>query len=139
MFDRIERREIPGQDLYGVIARMHHALSATGQIGLTQVTPTSWVGKSPEVGLGMVVKATVLAYPNPYGTTMDLKLEAELEDKGILFLYVSWLVCLPIAPFLFFYAYNDAKKRKAALFEAAWAAALAPALAPSPAWAALPR
>ncbi len=120
----MQRQLVPTNDLYGVVGRMQEALFRQGQVMLTQVGPTSWLGKGPEVGLGFVVKATLIAMPlGPTGYAMDLKLEAELEDKGLLLLGASWVVCLPIAPILFFVAWRDCQARQSALQQAAWSAA----------------
>ena len=65
---------------------------------------------------------TVIASPSPYGATLDLKVEAELEDKGIVLLYVSWVLCLPIAAVVFFLAWRSCKSAQSAIFNAAWGA-----------------
>jgi hypothetical protein len=137
VFERIERQTIAGDDVYGAAARIQQALFSEGQVALAPVSPTSWVGKGPEVGLGFVLKGTLIAHPGPGGFALDLKLEIELEDKGIALLYASWVVCLPVAPFLLLFAWRDANVRKAALFRAAWSAAASPQLGGG-GWGALP-
>lgn len=127
VFERIERNRVPGQDLYGAASRVHEALYRDGQILLQQVSPTSWVGKGPVVGLGFVMKATVIGYPMPQGGfALDVKLEGELEDMGIIWLGVGWFLCLPVAAVLFFFAWRDASGRQKTLFASTWAAVFGP-------------
>ncbi|NUP06344.1 MAG: hypothetical protein HOW73_09835 [Polyangiaceae bacterium] len=121
MFERNERQIVPGYDLYGTAARVHEALFRDGQILLQQISPTSWMGKGPVVGLGFVMKTTIIAVPMPNGGfALDVKIEAELEDMGIVWLGVGWFVCLPVAAVLFFFAWRDATTRQKNLFAATW-------------------
>jgi hypothetical protein len=83
VFERSERQIVPGPDLYGAVARIQEGLFRDGQVLLQQVSPTSWVGKGPVVGLGFLMKVTLVAYPMPSGAfAFDAKIEAELEDMG---------------------------------------------------------
>lgn len=121
MFERSERQIVPGPDLYGAVGRIQEGLFRDGQVLLQQVSPTSWVGKGPVVGLGFLMKVTLVAYPMPSGAfAFDAKIEAELEDMGIIWLGVSWFVCFPIAAILFFLAWKDASNRQRSLFSSTW-------------------
>ena len=79
-----------------------------------------WVGKGPETGYGYVLKATLVVVPSPQGSTVDLKLEAELEDKGLMLLYVSWILCLPAAAIIFFLAYQQCRSSQASIYREVW-------------------
>jgi hypothetical protein len=81
------------------------------------------LGKGPELAYGFVVKATLIAVPMAGGHAVELRLEAELEDKGVMILYVSWAVCLPVAPLLFYLAWRDYEARQKALMQAVWSVA----------------
>lgn len=130
---------VPGHDLYGAIGRIQEGVFRDGQVLLQQVTPTSWVGKGPVVGLGFLMKVTVIAYPMPSGgAALDMKIEAELEDMGILWLGASWFVCFPIAAALLFMAWKDATNRQRALFASAWASVFG-AFPPAHGWPQLTR
>lgn len=139
MFECIQRQMLPHTDIYGAATRINEALFREASIVLTQVGPNSWLGKGSESGYGTVPKITLIAVPMGYGYAIDLKIEAELEDKGVIFLGVGWAVCFPISAVLFVLAWNEFKARREALFLAAWhalnlAAGPDPARAFPPAW-----
>lgn len=120
MFELIQRQMLPHQDIYGTATRINEALFRQSSIALAQIGPTSWMGKGAESGYGTAPKVTLIAVPMGGGYALDLKIEAELEDKGIIFLGVSWAVCLPVAAVLFFLAWRDFSNRRDQLFAAAW-------------------
>jgi len=122
MFELIQRQMLPHADIYGTATRINEALFREGHIALAQIGPSSWLGKGSESGYGTVPKVTLIAVPMGQGYAVDLKIEAELEDKGIIFLGVSFAVCFPVAAILLFLAWSEFSKRREALFAAAWGA-----------------
>ncbi len=120
MFEQRQMRTVRGGDPYAMVAPVLGALYNIGGIATQQAGPNVWTGKSIETGYGYVIKATVVTSPSPYGATIDLKLEAELEDKGIVLLYVSWVLCLPIAAVVFFLAWQSCRSAQSAIYAAAW-------------------
>ncbi len=124
MFDRVERQLLPHADVYGAAQRIHEAVFREGQVVLNQIGPTSWMGKGTESGLGTAPKVALFAVPYGNGFALDLRISAELEDKGIIFLGVGWFVCFPVAAILFFFAWREFTEKQRALFQSAWGAAL---------------
>ena len=137
MFVRFERQMLPHTDIYGAATRISEALFRESHIMLAQIGPTSWMGKGVESGYGTCPKVTLIGVPMGQGFALDLKVEAELEDKGIIFLGVGWFLCLPVAGVLFFLAWRDFTAQQTAIFAAARGAAQLggpPAGAFPPAW-----
>lgn len=120
MFERIQRQMLSHADIYGTATRINEALFHHSSIALAQIGPTSWMGKGAESGYGTAPKVTLIAVPMGHGYALDLRIEAELEDKGIIFLGVSWVVCAPVAAVLLFLAWREFSNRRDQLFAAAW-------------------
>jgi hypothetical protein len=137
VFEQVEERIVSGHDVDGTIERVDRALSQAAEVRLVRMGPAVWIGKGPEQPLGFVMKATVTAAPVGPGFTLRMKVEADLEDKGIAFLYLSWLFCCPAAPILFFLAWSGASSRRKTMFEATWAASEEARL-PAWGWGGLP-
>jgi hypothetical protein len=122
MFERREVRTLPTGDLWGTIGPLQETLFRAGAIATQAAGPGLWIGKSPQKPYGYVIKATIKAFPGPNGLTVDLKLEAELEDKGIALLYGGWLICFPVAAIFFLLAYQECRQAQIALYNESWAA-----------------
>ncbi len=97
------------------------AWAATGVgLPLARVSPTSWMGKTPETSLGYKLDTRVFANQAGPWTQVTIKIEMSVEDKGAIFLWLSWVVCFPIAAVLWILAYQDCTKHKAQVFAALW-------------------
>lgn len=101
-------------------------------VNLARVGPTSWMGKTAETSLGYTLDTRVFAhYAGPW-TQVTIKIEMSVEDKGAIFLWLSWAVCFPAAAVLWILAYQDCTKRKAELFAGLWHGTERAQLGPAP-------
>lgn len=119
MFDESQTRQIPSDRFEEAMQGLAWSGTAVG-VHLARVSPTSWMGKTAETSLGYALDTRVFTtYMGPW-TQVTIKIEMSIEDKGAIFLWVSWAVCFPAAAVLWLLAYQDCTKRKAELFTALW-------------------
>ena len=119
MFDESQSRQLPSDRFEQSMQDLVWSGTAVG-INLARVSPTSWMGKTAETSLGYTLDTRVFAqYAGPW-TQVTIKIEMSVEDKGAIFLWLSWAVCFPAAAVLWILAYQDCAKRKGEVFAALW-------------------
>lgn len=122
VFEKHEHRYFREIDPQRMALRLYDAGMRQWGIELRPISPNVWQGKGPVYGLGYRVKVTAVATSTGYGPdySLGVKVEADLEDKGIAFLAVGFIFCLPAGLLVLLMIWLDFRGKQDQVMRSLW-------------------
>jgi hypothetical protein len=119
MFDVTEYRVIPAdpKSLEGTLPGV--AYNAAG-MQLQATMPLVWQGKGQAGSYGFQPSIVVRAAPTQGGTSVEIRLGAEIESSWIAIYIVMVLLFWPIALILGYMGYDEFQKKRTMMFQGIW-------------------